>query len=169
MNLPLFKGLGNEDLDQFWFVVRAIWEAQGVTDDHIKKEKLVSGLQDHALTWYIKYSSDNPNARVADIQAVWNREFNSSKSEAKLIVGFKEITMLPSETPWELYQRLKCMICEANMNLADKQHREWFVASLLPHLRVALSQQKITTQVEALEIEMRLHETPKKDPNLGVQ
>jgi len=77
--------------------------------------------------------------------------------------------MQPGETPWELDQSLKCTICKANMNLTEGQHREWFVASLLSQLRVALSQQKITTQVEALEIAMKLHETPMQDPNLGVQ
>jgi len=46
--------------------------------------------------------------------------------------------MLPGETPWELDQRLKCMIHEANMNLMDGQHHEWFVASLTPHLRSML-------------------------------
>lgn len=76
--------------------------------------------------------------------------------------------MKPSEKPWELDQRLKCKIREANMNLIDGHH-EWFVASLLPHLRFALSQQKITTQTEALEIAIRLHEMPMKDLNLGVQ
>ena len=55
------------------------------------------------------------------------------------------------------------------MNLTDGQHHEWFVASLLPHLRFALPQKKIGTQVEALEIAMRLHETLMQDPNLGVQ
>lgn len=55
------------------------------------------------------------------------------------------------------------------MNLMDRQHHEWFVASLLPHLRVALSQQKITTQAEALEIAMKLHEMSMQDPNMGVQ
>ena len=48
-------------------------------------------------------------------------------------------------------------------------HHEWFVASLTPHLRNALSQQKLKTQAEALEIVMRLHETPMWDPNMGVQ
>ena len=67
MKLPLFKGLGNEDLDQFWFVVKVVWEAQGVKDDHMKKATLVSALNDRALTWYIKYSNDNPNAGVEDI------------------------------------------------------------------------------------------------------
>ena len=121
------------------------------------------------LTQYIKYSEDNPNARVADIQATLNREFSRPKFEVLLIVGFKEITMLPGETPWELDQRLKCTIREANMNLTNGQHREWFVASLLPHLRSVLSQQKITTQAEALDIAMRLHETLMQDPILQVQ
>ena len=66
IKLPVFKGVGNEDLDQFWFVVRAAWEAQGVTDDNINKATLVSMLQDHALTWYIKHLNDHPNAGIAE-------------------------------------------------------------------------------------------------------
>ena len=50
VKLLLFKVLGNEDPDQFWFIVRAVWEAQGVIDDHIKKATLFSALQDCALT-----------------------------------------------------------------------------------------------------------------------
>jgi len=73
------------------------------------------------------------------------------------------------ETPWELDQMLKCVILEANMELIYGQHREWFIASLLPHLRIALLQQKIGTQAEALEIMMRLHVTPIQDVTLGVQ
>lgn len=56
--------------------MRAVWEAQGFIDDHIKKAILVSALQDRALSWYIKFSNDNLNARVADIQATLNREFS---------------------------------------------------------------------------------------------
>jgi len=40
-------------------------------------------------------------------------------SQAQSIVGFKEIMMKPWEMPWDLDQRLKCMIHEANMNLTD--------------------------------------------------
>lgn len=73
------------------------------------------------------------------------------------------------ETPWELEHRLKCKIHEANMNLKDGHHHKWFVASLLTHLRVVMSQQKIMTHEEALEISMRLHETSMQDLNLGIQ
>jgi len=55
---------------------------------------------------------------------VLNKEFSGPKSKAQSIVGFKEIAMKPSETPWELDQRLKCKIHEANMNLTDGQHCE---------------------------------------------
>ena len=51
----------------------------------------------------------------------------------------------------------------------DGHHRAWFVASLMPHLRMTLSQQNLSTQAEALEIAIRLHETPIQDPSLGVQ
>ena len=77
--------------------------------------------------------------------------------------------MLPGEIPWDLEQRLKSIIREANMTLTNAQHRAWFVASLTPHLRTVLSQQKLSTQAEALEMAMRLHETPIQDPGLGVQ
>lgn len=150
IKFPIFIGVGSKDLDQFWFMVRVLWEAHGLTDDNIKKATLVSVLQDHALNWYIKHSNDHPNARITEIQISLNKEFSRPKSETQSITGFKEITMLPSETPWDLDQRLNSMIGEANTTLTDAQHLPWFVASLTPHLRMALSEQKISTQAKAL-------------------
>lgn len=77
--------------------------------------------------------------------------------------------MMLGETPWDLDQRLKSTIHEANMTLTDAQHCAWFMASLTPHLRTTLSQQKISTQVEALETTMRLQDTLLQDLGLGVQ
>ena len=82
VKLPLFKGLGNEDPNQFWFILKVVWVAKGVTDDHIKKETLVNALQDRVPTWYIKYSNDKPNTRVANIKVALNREFSKPKSKA---------------------------------------------------------------------------------------
>ncbi len=78
--------------------MKAVLEAQGVTDDHIKKATLVSALQDRELTWYIKYSNDNLNVGVADIKVDVHREFSRPKSEAQSTVGFKEIAMQLGET-----------------------------------------------------------------------
>lgn len=105
---------------------------------------------------------------MVEIQNVLNREFSWPKSETHSIIWFKEIAMLPGETPWDLDQWLKSMICEANMTLTYVQHHAWFVASLTPHLRTTLSQQKLSTQAEALEMAMTLPETPIQDLGLGV-
>jgi len=93
VKLPVFKGVRNEDLDQFWFIAKVVWEAQGIADDQMKKATLVSGLQDNALTWYIKYCTDNPTSALADIKTALNKDFSRSKSEVQWIVGFKEIMM----------------------------------------------------------------------------
>ncbi len=121
------------------------------------------------LTWYIKHSNDHPNTGIAEIQNALNREFSWPKSEIQSIIGFKEIVMLPGVTPWYLDQWIKSTIRETNMTLTDSQHRACFVASLTPHLRTMLSQQKLSTHAQALEMAMRLHETPIQDPGLGVQ
>ena len=88
-------------------------------DDNIKKATLVSTLKDRALTWYIKHSNAHPNAVIAEIQTALNKEFSRPKSETQSIIGFKEIAMLPGKTPWDLDQRLRSMICEANMTLTN--------------------------------------------------
>jgi len=76
IKLSVFRGVENEEPDQFWFVVKAVWEDQGVTDDNIKKATLVSTLQDRVLTRYIKYSTDHLNVGIATIQDALNKEFN---------------------------------------------------------------------------------------------
>lgn len=90
------------------------------------------------LTWYIKYCYDHPVATLAETKVVLNKYFSKPKSNLQLVVGFKEITMRVDEVPWELYQRLKCVIHEANMQLIDGQHYEWFISFLLSHLRISL-------------------------------
>jgi hypothetical protein len=44
--------------------------------------------------------------------------------------------------------------------IPDEQNKEWFNASLLPHIRVPLMQQNISLQSEALDIAMKLESTP---------
>lgn len=57
--MPIFKSQGSEDLDQFWFVTKDVWKAWQINDDDMKKEQLLTMLQDKALSWYIKYSTTN--------------------------------------------------------------------------------------------------------------
>ena len=40
MNLPTFKGVGDEDVDRFWFVSNVVWTAQNVNIDVVKRAQL---------------------------------------------------------------------------------------------------------------------------------
>jgi len=64
---------------------------------------------------------------------------------------------------------LKCNIDKYNINITNGKHHEWFLAFLLPHPRVALSQQNIETHADSLEIVMRLYKTSIQYDTLGVQ
>lgn len=77
--------------------------------------------------------------------------------------------MRVDKTPWDFDQSLKCQIIQANMKISDSQHCNCFIASLLLHLRISLSYNKIAMQIEDLEIVMRLHTSTIQDMNLGVQ
>ena len=83
-------------------MVKAVWEAQSVTDDNIKKATLVSALQDRALTWYIKHSIDHTNVGIVEIEDALNKGFSRPKSETQSIIRFKEISMVPGESPWDM-------------------------------------------------------------------
>ena len=37
LKLPTFKGVGDEDMDRFWFIADSIWTAQNVESDTIKR------------------------------------------------------------------------------------------------------------------------------------
>lgn len=75
VKLPTFLSVGNEEPSRFWFVIKSVCDTQGITDENIRKAMLVSALQDHAVTWYIKYSTDHQNEGLVVIQDVLNKEF----------------------------------------------------------------------------------------------
>ena len=37
LKLPTFKGVGDEDMDRFWFVADSVWTAKNVTNDTVKR------------------------------------------------------------------------------------------------------------------------------------
>jgi hypothetical protein len=47
-----------------------------------------------------------------------------------------------------------------SFQIPDEQNKEWFIPTFLPHIRVPLMQQKVSLQVEALDITMKLESNP---------
>ena len=50
IKLPIFKGTGSEDPEQFWFLCEAVWTAKNITDQDTKRVQLVTSFRDRALT-----------------------------------------------------------------------------------------------------------------------
>ena len=59
------------------------------------------------------------------------------------------------------------MLDQVSFTIGPTQHKEWFIAALLPHIGTPLMQQKVVDQQEALEIAMKLETAPVKD-NFGI-
>ena len=57
---------------------------------------------------------------------------------------------------------------EVSFGMSDVQHKEWFIAALVPHIRMLLMQLKIASQAEALEIVMKLEASPVDEIGIGM-
>ena len=57
IKLPVFKGTGSEDPEQFWFLCEAVWTAKNILDQDIRRAQLVTSFRDRALTWFMNFSS----------------------------------------------------------------------------------------------------------------
>ena len=71
------------------------------------------------------------------------------------------------ESIWDFDQRFKVLLDQVSFAIGPTQHKEWFIAALLPHIRTPLMQQKVADQQEALEIAMKLETAPAED-NSGI-
>ena len=95
------------------------------------------------------------------------KEFKKPKSESHCITELKEIQQRRGESVWDFDQRFKVLLDQVNFTIGPAQHKESFIAALLPHIRTPLMQQKVADQQEALEIAMKLETAPVED-NSGI-
>jgi hypothetical protein len=75
-----------------------------------------------------------------EIKNVLIAEFKKPKSESQFITELKEIKQKVAEPVWEFDQRLKTLTGRLTFKIPDEQNKEWFIVSLLPHIRVPLMQ-----------------------------
>ena len=68
------------------------------------------------------------------------KEFKKPKSESQCITELKDIKHLPIESVWDFDQKFKALIDQVRFDFATEQHKEWFIATLLPHIKLPLMQ-----------------------------
>ena len=159
IKLPIFNEMGSEDPEQFWFLCEAVWNAKSITDLDVRTAQLITSFRDRALTWFMKFSS-NQHPTLDEIKAAIIKEFKKPKSESQSITELKEIQQRCGESVWDFDQRFKVLLDQVSFTISPTQHKEWFITTLLPHIRTPLMQQKVADQQEALEIAMKLETAP---------
>jgi hypothetical protein len=121
---------------------------KNVQDDDAKIVQLEMTFRDHALLWYMKYQTTTPAGQtrtLADVRQALLKEFQKPKSESQCITEMKEIKKIVNESVWDYDQRFKILKDRLTFQIPDEQHREWFIAGLLSHIRFPLTQQKIVS------------------------
>jgi hypothetical protein len=169
MRLPMFRGDGSEDLDQHWFLCKVAWSIKQVTDEVVKRDQFSTTSRDRSLSWYMKFVTGYVQPKpLNDIKTTLSVEFKKPKSESQCIIELKEIKQKVTKPVLEFNQRFKTLTGHLSFHIPDEQHKEWFIISLPPHIRVPLMQQKVTSQAEALDISMKLEATPVGEFSLGM-
>jgi hypothetical protein len=84
------------------------------------------------------------------------KEFKNPKSESQCIKEFKEIKKIARESMWDYDQWFNILLERLQFQLQDVQHQECFVFLIPPHIQLSLTQKKVTTQAEVVEIAMWL-------------
>jgi hypothetical protein len=72
-------------------------------------------------------------------------EFKKHNSESQCIRELKEIKQKVAEPVWEFDHKFKTLTGRLNFQIPDEQNKEWFITTLLPHIRVPLMQHKIAS------------------------
>jgi hypothetical protein len=75
-----------------------------------------------------------------DIKTALSAEFKKPKSESQCITELKEIKQKVIKPVWEFDQRFKTLTGHLSFQIPEEQNKEWFITSLLPHIRVPLMQ-----------------------------
>ena len=116
---------------------------QQIQDENIKKAQMIMTLWGHVLDLYMKFSIVPVGVvpkTLNDIQLRLIDEFKRLNYESQCTIEIKEIKKLTIESVWDFDQRFKTFMTKVSFQMSDVQHKEWFIASLLPHIGTALMQ-----------------------------
>ena len=122
-----------------------MWNTKNIMDQDIRKAQLVTSFRDRDLTWFMKFSSTQ-SPTLDEIKAAITKEFKKPKSESQSITELKEIQQRRGESVWDFDQTFKVLLDQVSFTIIPAQHKEWFIAALLSHIRTPLMQQKVADQ-----------------------
>ena len=104
---------------------------------------MITTLRGCALDWYMKFSIVPIGVvpkTLNEIRLGLIDEFKKPKSESQCITDINELKKLQIKSVRDFDQRFKMLMAKVSLQMSDVQQKEWFIASLLPHIRMSLMQ-----------------------------
>ena len=98
---------------------------------------MITTLQGRVLDWYMKFFIVPVGVvlkTLNEIRVALIDEFKNPKSESQCITEIKEIRKLPTESVWDFNQIFNTLMAKVSFQMSDVQHKEWFIATLLPQI-----------------------------------
>ena len=77
MNFPTFKGVGDEDMDQFSFIVELLRTTQNVANDAVNRAQLSLALKGRSLDWHMGYIGEHANIIIEEIKNALKKKSRS--------------------------------------------------------------------------------------------
>lgn len=156
LKVPIFHRIGKYDVEQHWFIYEEIWVVKQTIDENAKIEYLETTFRERYLMWYMKFKDTTlaKQARsLAQIKKSLLKEFQNPKLESQCITKIKDNKHQSIESIWYYGQIFKILLDMIMFQILYSQYVKWYIAGFLPHIRIQLTQQKVSTQSEGLEIE----------------
>ena len=132
---------------------------------------MIMNLRGHGIDWFMKFYIVPPGTsqkNLEEIRVAMIFEFIKPKYESQCITEIKEIKQALAKSVWDSDQQFKTLMAKVSFQILDVNHKEWFISTLLPHIRGPLMQQKIKSHTEALELAMKLEASPIRDGTVGM-
>ena len=98
---------------------------------------MITTLRSRALDWFMMFyvaPTETPQKTLDEIRAAMIFEFRKPKSESQCITNIKEIKQALAETIWDFDQCFKTLMAKLSFQMSYVQYKEWFIATLLPHI-----------------------------------
>ena len=150
--MSIFHGVENEYPEKNVFMCDVIWTMKQVLYDDTNIIQLVTKLRDCTLLQFMKYQCTSPSNQprtLPDFRGALLKKIRKLKQDQNYITKIKEIKKLRNQYTWEFDKRFKVLMDRFTFYIVDEQHKEWFIAGLLPHKHFPLKKQNTKSQSNA--------------------
>ena len=146
--IPIYEG--EEDPRQHWFIYERMWDAANIKDEDKQIAPFSSALRKRALTWYMNFTENQIRTkdRINSNFLVFLKKEDIAHLATQIL---KDIKQVLGKFVQEYDKRLKDLLSQISLNIDANLLIQWYIISLLQHVRSPLRMHNIKSLEEAFK------------------